>query len=213
MALAAEPRHARAAARRGAPARAGGARRAPRSCWPSAAIAGALDTRARPTCAHVDRRLVEIARALATRPATCCCSTSPRPACRARTRRAWPRCCARIARRRHRRAAGRARHGAGDGHLATRSWCSMPASASPPARRPRCRPTPRCARPISARRWRCSRADARRRRRATRPRAAGRRRAGRRLRRRRRCCTASTCRCGAARWWRCWAPTAPASRR
>ena len=29
---------------------------------------------------HVDRRLVEIARALAHAPATCCCSTSPPPA-------------------------------------------------------------------------------------------------------------------------------------
>ncbi|EHP40778.1 inner-membrane translocator ABC transporter [Cupriavidus basilensis OR16] len=45
--------------------------------------------------AHVDRRLVEIARALATAP-RCCCSMSRPPGYRARTRRGWVRCCARL---------------------------------------------------------------------------------------------------------------------
>ena len=67
VALAAAPRPARPAVRRSARLRAHDARARAASCSPSAAIAGRATRRAA-DLPHVDRRLVEIARALATRP-------------------------------------------------------------------------------------------------------------------------------------------------
>ena len=56
------------------------------------------------------------------------------------------------ARSRRHGAADRAPHGAGDGRDRPHRACSTSARRSPKARRPRCRATPRCAKPISA--WR-----------------------------------------------------------
>ena len=203
-------RSARCSARAGCAPTARAAARA--RCSPSAATAARRDTPRRRPAARRPAPGRDRARARH-RPARCCCSTSPRPASRGRQGAACAALLRRHRRRRHRRAAGRARHGAGDGHLATRSSCSMPASTSPPARRPRCRPTRACARPTSANRCGDS---ARRRRGAAMPRrrrAARRRRAGRRLRRRAGAARHRPAGAAAARWWRCWAPTAPASRR
>jgi branched-chain amino acid transport system ATP-binding protein len=107
------PRHARAAARRAALPLAA-ARAQARQLLAFCGYAGRLDTPAA-DLAHVDRRLVEIARALATTPQAAARRARGRPLARRQdTARG---AAARIADGWHRRAAGRARHGAGDGHL------------------------------------------------------------------------------------------------
>ncbi len=92
--------------------------RSPRACSPSSATR-ARSTRPPRDLPHVDRRLVEIARALATRPERAAARRAGRRPDARRQGRAQRRP-APHRRRRHRRHPGRARHGAGDGHLRPR---------------------------------------------------------------------------------------------